>query len=177
MTKLLIYAGANLESGTRIGKYVPLHLASKTGSAPIVRALLEAGSRVDLATTTTGVQAIHLGAESGASEVIRALIDHGADIDARERSWGHTPLIFAASQNRKEAIQVLVSLGADVSLHSWTVDVDQREEVDALAAERLAEVLQQFRSQEVDEEADWTPSPAQVQAAVRAARRVQRAGI
>lgn len=177
MTKLLIYAGANLESGTRIGKYVPLHLASKTGSAPIVRALLEAGSRVNLATTTTGVQAIHLGAESGASEVIRALIDHGADVDARERSWGHTPLIFAASQNRKEAIQVLVSLGADLSLHSWTVDVDQREEVDALAAERLAEVLQQFRSQEVDEEVDWTPSPEQVQAAVRAARRVQRAGI
>ena len=177
MANLLIYAGANPGAGTRIGKYVPLHLASKVGSVLVVKALLEAGSDVDPATNTTGVQPIHLGAESGDAEVIRTLVQYGADVDARERSWGHTPLIFAASQNRVEAIRTLIGFGADPSIHSWSVDVDRRAEVDAAATERLQEVLQQFRDQEVDEEEDWTPSPEQVQAAVRAARRVQRADV
>ena len=177
MTNLLVYAGANLGAGTRIGKYVPLHLASTAGSVFVVKVLLEAGSDVDPATTTTGVQPIHLGAESGNPEVIRTLVQHGADVDAREKSWGHTPLIFAASQNRTEAIRTLMDLGADPSIHSWTVDVDRRAEVDAAATERLEEVLQQFRDQEVDKGEDWTPSPEQVQAAVRAARRVQRADV
>ena len=165
MANLLIYAGANPGAGTRIGKYVPLHLASKVGSVLVVKALLEAGSDVDPATNTTGVQPIHLGAESGDAEVIRTLVQYGADVDARERSWGHTPLIFAASQNRVEAIRTLIGFGADPSIHSWSVDVDRRAEVDAAATERLQEVLQQFRDQEVDEEEDWTcllytsPSP------------------
>ena len=175
ITNLLIYAGANLEAGTRIGNYAPLHLASQAGSALVVAALLEAGSNVDPATTTLGVQPIHLGAESGNPEVIRTLVQHGADVDAREESWGHTPLIFAASQNRTEAIRALMELGADPSIHSWTVDVDRRSEVDGAARERLEEVLQQFRAQEAGEAEDWTPSPEQVQAAVRAARRVQAA--
>jgi ankyrin repeat protein len=173
MTNLLLYGGANLGAGTRIGNYVPLHLASKAGSAVVVKALLEAGSAVDPATTTTGVQPIHLGAESGNPEVIRTLVHHGADVDAREHSWGHTPLIFAASQNRTEAIRALVELGADASIHSQTVDVDLRSQVDGAAKERLAGVLQQFREQEADRDEDWTASPEQVQAAVRAARRVQ----
>ena len=175
MTNLLIYAGANLGAGTRIGSYVPLHLASKTGSALVVEALLEAGSAVDPATTTTGIQPIHLGAESGNPDVIRTLVRHGADVDAREKSWGHTPLVFAASQNRTDAILALLELGADPSLHSWSVDIDRRAEVDGAAKERLEEVLRQFREQEADQDEDWTPSPVQVQAAVRAARRVQRA--
>jgi ankyrin repeat protein len=175
MTNLLIYAGANLRAGTRIGNYAPLHLASKAGTALVVEALLEAGSPVDPATTTTGVQPIHMGAESGNAEVIRALLEHGADANARELSWGHTPLVFAASQNRTDAIQVLVEFGADPSLHSWPVDIDRRTEVDGKAKQRLDEVLLQFRGQEAAEDEDWTPSPEQVQAAVRAARRVQQA--
>jgi ankyrin repeat protein len=176
MASLLIYAGANLEVGTRIGSYVPLHLASKVGSVEVVRVLLEAGVDARAATTTTGVQPIHLAAESGDPAVIRLIAGYGADVDAREGSEGHTPLSFAAGQNRTEAIRALMALGADPSLQSWTVDVDFRSQVDGEAKARLDEVLQQFRSQEAEEAEDWTPGPEQVQAAIRAARRVQRAG-
>lgn len=173
MTNLLIYAGANMGAGTRIGSYVALHLASRSGNALVVEALLEAGGDVDPATTTTGVQPIHLGAESGNAEVIRILVQHGADVNARERSWGHTALVFAASQNRTEAIRALMELGADPSIHSFPVDIDRRTVVDGAAKARLEEVLQQFREQEADTDEDWSASPEQVQAAVRAARRVQ----
>lgn len=177
MTALLVYAGANLEAGTRIGSYVPLHLAAKAGSQPVVAALLEAGANPRPATTTTGAQPIHLAAESGNPDVIRTLAQHGADVDAREESWGHTPLVFAASQNRVEAIRALLDLGADPEIHAKVIDVDVQAAVDAMAQQRLEEVLEQFRAQEADESEEWTPSPEQVQAAVRAARRVQEAGV
>lgn len=176
MASLLVYAGANVKAGTRIGDYLPIHLASKAGSVEVVEALLEAGSPVDPTTTTTGVQPIHLAAESGAVEVVRTLVNHGAAVDARERTWGHTPLVFAASQNRADAIRALLALGADPSIRSWSVDVDARAEVDQAAKARLEEVLQEFRSQEASEQEDWSPSPEQVEAAIRAARRVQRMG-
>ena len=177
MTALLVYAGANLEAGTRIGTYVPLHLASRSADATVVTTLLEAGANPNASTTTTGVQPIHLASESGDAEVIRTLVRHGADVDAREASWGHTPLIFAASRNRSEAVRALLELGADPEIRALVVDVDRRAAVDALAQERLEEVLAQFRSQEAEASEDWTPSPEQVRAAVRASRRVQEEGV
>lgn len=176
-TNLLLHAGANVEAGTRIGKYVPLHLASGAGRVAVVKALLDAGSDVDAATTTTGVQPIHLAAESGSPEVIRILLASGADVNAREESWGYTPLVFAASQNRADAIRTLLQLGADPSIHSHTVDVAQRAAVDRAAKKRLEEVLQRFREHEAEQGQDWTPSPEQVEAAVRAARMVQQNGV
>ena len=50
LAEMLIYAGANLEAGTRMGAYRPLHLASKAGNRQVVRVLLEAGSDIDAAT-------------------------------------------------------------------------------------------------------------------------------
>ena len=41
LAAILLYAGANVGAVTRIGEYTPLHLASRTGSAAVVRALLE----------------------------------------------------------------------------------------------------------------------------------------
>ena len=44
MASVLIYAGANLESTTRLGAYTSLHLASKAGNAPVMEMLLKSGS-------------------------------------------------------------------------------------------------------------------------------------
>ena len=59
MIRVLLYAGANVETTTRLGGYTPLHLASREGLSESVRALLQAGSKATTA-TTTGVIAIHL---------------------------------------------------------------------------------------------------------------------
>ena len=115
MIELLLYAGATLESTTRLGGYTPLHLASREGQSDAVRALLEGGSKPNTF-TTTGVSAVHLAAQAGKPDAIRALIVHGADVDARDRHSGRTPLIFATAQNRLQAIVTLIDAGADVSL-------------------------------------------------------------
>ena len=187
MARLLITAGANVEAGTRIGRYTPLHLAGRAGSAPVVGALLAAGADVHAATTNSGVTPLHLAAEAGSSDAIRLLADGGADLDAREREWRQTPLIFAAAHNRPVAIHTLLELGADVSLSEHVIeDVDRRATVDVAAQHRLYEVLAQFRPDwlENDPRADpWgpvdegeRPTPGQVAVAIEAAREVQRKG-
>ncbi len=187
MARLLVTAGANVEAGTRIGRYTPLHLASRAGGAGVVEALLAAGADVHARTTNSGVTALHLAAESGSSEAIRLLAGAGADLNAREREWKQTPLIFAAARNRAQAIRSLVELGADISLSEAVVeDVDRRAAVDVAAQHRLYEVLAQFRPDwlENDPRADpWgpvdegeRPTPGQVAVAIEAAREVQRRG-
>ena len=187
MARLLITAGANVEAGTRIGRYTALHLAGRAGSAPVVEALLAAGADVHAATTNTGVTPLHLAAESGSPDAIRILVEGGADVDGREDAWGQTPLIFAAARNRPEAIHTLLELGADASLAESVIeDVERLATVDIAAQHRLYEVLAQFRPDwlENDPRADpWgpvdegeRPTPGQVAVAIEAAREVQRKG-
>ncbi len=187
MAGLLITAGANVEAGTRIGRYTPLHLAGRAGGAAVVEALLAAGADVHARTTNSGVTPLHLAAESGSSDAIRVLADAGADLDAREGEWQQTPLIFAAARNRAHAIRTLLELGADVSLSESVIeDVDRRAAVDVAAQHRLYDVLAQFRPDwlENDPRADpWgpvdegeRPTPGQVAVAIEAAREVQRRG-
>src|SRR5437763_7167252 len=42
--QLLIYAGANVKAGTRIGGYSPLFLAAEAGQSKVIEVLLKAGS-------------------------------------------------------------------------------------------------------------------------------------
>ena len=187
MARLLVTAGANVEAGTRIGRYTPLHLASRAGSAPVVEALLATGADVRAVTTNSGATPLHLAAESGSQEAIRLLAGGGADLDAREREWRQTPLIFAAAHNRPAAIRALLELGADASLAERVIeDVERRAEVDVAAQHRLYEVLAQFRPDWLENdprEDPWgpvdegeRPTPGQVAVAIEAAREVQRKG-
>src|SRR5262245_31109394 len=36
MAEMLLYAGANVKSATRLGAYTPLFMAAKTGQAPVI---------------------------------------------------------------------------------------------------------------------------------------------
>ncbi len=114
MAELVLYAGANAASTTRLGGYTPLHLASREGLGDAVGALLDAGSKPNTF-TSTGVSAIHLAAQAGQPDAIRALLDHGAEVDARDAYAGRTPLMFATAQNRLQAVKILIHAGADVN--------------------------------------------------------------
>ncbi|MDH3223568.1 MAG: ankyrin repeat domain-containing protein, partial [Gemmatimonadota bacterium] len=87
MVEVLVYAGAALESTTRLGGYAPLHLASHRGLSAAVQALLAAGADPNVV-STTGVTPLHLGAESGDAMTITALIEAGGDPDARDGHKG-----------------------------------------------------------------------------------------
>ena len=47
MAEMLLYAGADVSVGTRLGAFTPLDLAAKNGHAVVVEALLKAGADAD----------------------------------------------------------------------------------------------------------------------------------
>ena len=181
----LIAAGAAVDAGTRIGRYTPLHIAARAGRSAIVLRLLEAGTDPNAQTTNSGVTALHLAAgATGGGPAVAALLDHGADPNAREGSAGQTPLFFAAASNRAAAVTALLAAGADPGITTAAVDV-----LPTLALDR--EANRRFRAMigappqtlgpfgyRADPEAEppGEPSPAQVQAAVRAQRDFLRSG-
>ena len=173
LADVLLYAGARVDAGTRIGHYTPLHLASRGAGATVVEVLLDAGSDPNASTTNSGATPLHLAAATGDPAVVAVLVDAGADVNGREGAWGQTPLIFAAASNRVAAMEVLLGAGADLSLAAWSVDVAERERADAAADRRLNEFLADFKEKEGGGP-EWQPTPSQVQAAIEASREIQR---
>ncbi len=173
MGEVLIYAGARVDAGTRIGHYTPLHLAARSAHDAMVELLLQAGSDPDARTTNSGASPLHLAAGSGDAQVIGLLVDAGADVNGRESAWGQTPLIFAAAGNRVEAVRALLQGGADPSLTAHVIDVEEQATADQAAERRLNEFLAAFKEKEGGD-AEWQPTPSQVQAAIEAAREIQR---
>ncbi len=170
MAEMLVYAGANLNAGTRIGQYTPLHLASRSGSAAVVKALLAAGANVSARATNTGVTPLHLAAGAGNAAVITMLLDKGADANATESEWNQTPLMFAASLNRVDVIRTLLARGANPDLTTKTIDIAQHSALDRAAIDRQKKLIESFTGE------DGTATPVQVQAAMQAARELYRSG-
>jgi ankyrin repeat protein len=168
LARLLIEAGANLRAVTRNGAYTPLHLAGRGGHASVVRALLEGGSDPDARTGTAAATPLHLAAASGSADAVRALLDAGAEVDARESEWEQTPLVFAAALDRIAVMEALIDAGANVSHTTRVVDLEAQAAVDAEARKAYDQVIAVLAAR-----ADAKPTPTQVQAAVRAAQRIQ----
>ena len=143
MTAVLIRARADVRAVTRMGGYTPLHIASRSGKAVVVTALLKAGSDAN-ALSEAGASPLHLAAGSGNVEAVTALIDRGANVNAREAQWGQTPLIFAAAYDRAEAISVLLKRGADATVHTKSVNLAEDGAREQAAARRRNEVLVSF---------------------------------
>jgi len=165
LMEVLLYAGAELEASTRIGHYRPLHIAARNGNLEVVIRLIEAGADINSVTDPSGSTPLHLAALSGNGSVVRELVNAGADIDSREAEWQQTPLIFAASWNRLEAVVALLELGADPNLAAKSMDLQEMGRLDGEAQRRQQEVLKAFTN-----DGEWTPTSAQVQAAVVAGR-------
>ena len=143
MATLLLRAHANVKAVTRIGNYTPLHIASKAGSAAVVRALLKAGSDPNVA-TTSGATALHLAAASGSVDAVNALLDKKADVNARESEWGQTPLVFAAAEDRADVIRTLLKRGADASIRTTAVNLTEEAAQEQAATRRRNEMFASF---------------------------------
>ena len=185
VARTLIDAGADVDAGTRIGRYTPLHMAARDGHGAVVALLLDAGADPHAATTNSGVTALHLAAGAvDAAAGVAALLAHGADPNAREASAGQTPLMFAAAANRTDAVAALLDAGADPAITTAVVDVLPSLALDREANRRFrswvgapAETLGPY-GPEVAPDAEWPgePAPASVQAAIRAQREFLRSG-
>lgn len=151
IAEVLLYAGANAESTTRLGGYTPLHFASRAGNAAVVEALLEAGADPGLY-TTTGATAMHFAAEADDADVIRALVAAGADLDARDTYSSRTPLMFAAGRNATVAVQTFVEFDADVSLVTAVKDYEKISEEATEERARRTRVRDAAKDPEEEEE-------------------------
>ncbi len=94
LAKLLLVAGANLKAATRIGGYTPLLIASRSGHADMVTALLAAGSDPNAA-TANGATPLMFAAQAGSVPTVNALLKGGADVNAAEKVKGETALFCA----------------------------------------------------------------------------------
>jgi ankyrin repeat protein len=182
----LLKGGTDVESRTRIGGYTALHIAGRSGQAPLIRMLLDAGANPRAVTSSSGVTPLHLAAAAiGGEEAVRVLLARGADPNARESSAEQTPLIFAAAQNRSASIRELLAGGADPMAATKVVDVLPSLALDREAAKRLHERISGKKIEErkpsadpdfdVDPYAGGTPlaldpTPAEVQTAIHAQR-------
>jgi ankyrin repeat protein len=122
LTRMLIYAGANLRATTRIGAYTPLFLAAKGGYSDVVSALIAAGADVK-ATTTNGTTPLMIAAAAGDTRTVTTLVENGSDVNAKESYSGETPLMFAAGFNRAEAVKLLLARGADPKVTTKVTDL------------------------------------------------------
>jgi len=131
MVEILLFAGANPSSTSRLGGYTPLHMASRAGHAEIVNKLLEAGADPNRY-TTTGVNSMHFAAESNSIELIKMLALAGGDVNSVDDYSNRTPLMFASTRNAISAMQALIDLDADLSM---TNDIKDYEEIAKNATE------------------------------------------
>ena len=154
--ELLLDAGADLTTVTRVGAHTPLHVAARAAAPRVVQALLTRGADPS-AVTTTGTGPLHFAAASGSRAVVLALIAAGADVNAKEPLWGQTPLMFAAGGNRVDALTALLEGGADPGVTATVVDIAARSDADTVESRSRRERVAATRD-------GREPVPAEVRA-------------
>ena len=145
VARLLMAAGADLESRTRLGAHRPLHVAAKEGHGTVVALLLEAGTDAS-ALTGTGAAPLHFAAASGDERSVSALLDHGVSVDPREPAWGQTPLHFAAALGRTQTVKALLAAGADPLISAKVMDLVERDIADRASERRRRAEVQALRA-------------------------------
>src|SRR3954452_5621297 len=137
LAKVLLYASANVRATTRIGGYTPLLIASRSGDAAMIDALLAGGADANNA-TTNGTTALMLASAAGKVDAVKSLLAKGADVNAKENVKGETALTFAAAYGRTDVVRELTAHHADVSATTKAQDLAAfaKEEQERLIAER-----------------------------------------
>lgn len=120
LAKLLLAARADVNATTRLQAVTPLFMACQSGSAAMIRLLVEHGANPNQA-NSLGTTPLMMAAAAGSVPAIDALVAHGAEVNAREQAYEQTALMFAANLDRADAIRALIAHGADASLASKIV--------------------------------------------------------
>lgn len=99
-----------------LGGATPLLVASYTGNADIVNALIEAGSDIRAKDDIDGATTIHIASANGNNEVINILLNKDNTLINEADSMKDTPLHWASIKNQTDTILLLLANGADTKL-------------------------------------------------------------
>ena len=122
MARMLLDAGADVKSATRIGSITPLFMAGGNGSATMIDLLLKAGADANAA-NELGTTALMKTAASGSVDAVNSLLEHGASVNTVEKARQQTALMFAAALDRAPVVRLLAARGADLNAISKMVPV------------------------------------------------------
>src|SRR5262249_8056187 len=98
-------------------------LAAQTGSAAVLKPLVDAGADAN-GRTANGTTALMFAAASGNVDAVDLLVNRGADVNAMEPVRGLTPAMFAAASNRAAVMEALAARGADLKATTKMVDLN-----------------------------------------------------
>ena len=146
LVDLLLLAGADVESETRLGAFRPIHLASSFGHAEVLAKLLDAGADPNVP-NANGSLPLHFAAATGNAQAVAVLLDRGADVNRVEAAWKQTPLMWAAARGHAEVVRLLVTRGADATRTTRIEDLPERDIEDQYA---LAERVERLRAEGQD---------------------------
>jgi uncharacterized protein len=122
LAAMLLGAGANPRSTTRINRYTPLMLAARQGHGAVVEALLAGGADPEVK-TDNGTTVLMFAAASGDVTAVEAIAKRGVDLNAREDVRGLTAAMFAAAANHAAVVTSLAKAGADLQAASDPLDL------------------------------------------------------
>ncbi len=126
LANLLLGAGANPKTASRVDGISPLYTAAQIGSPVLTRTLLKAGADANTA-NTNGTTPLMVAAASGSVDTVRELLDHGAKIDAVDTVNGQSALMFAAAKDRADVIRYLIGHGANHHATSTVVKLGRQQ--------------------------------------------------
>ncbi|WP_157150950.1 ankyrin repeat domain-containing protein [Brachyspira sp. SAP_772] len=99
-----------------LGGATPLLVASYTGNADIVNALIEAGSDIRAKDDIDGATTIHIASANGNNEVVTMLLNKDNTLINEADNMKDTPLHWASIKNQTDTINLLLENGADTKL-------------------------------------------------------------
>ncbi|MBC6436597.1 MAG: ankyrin repeat domain-containing protein [Rhodobacteraceae bacterium] len=111
MVRILIQAGADMESFSESYGVRPLHMAAAGGNLETLQALIDAGANVNTG-DRWGLTPLH---SAKTAEAVQALVEAGADIEAQTRITGSRPLHAAVGTGDPAMVKAMIDAGADVN--------------------------------------------------------------
>lgn len=109
MVKLLIEAGAKLDSYGMAGKETPLKIAVSHNHVAIAEILLESGADPNLGSERSGIAPIM----SASTDIVALLLRYNVNVNVADQKGG-SPLLKAVEMNRPELVKILLDAGAVV---------------------------------------------------------------
>ena len=115
LVKLLVRAGADVESENTLSRETPLGCAARNGHLEVVKFLVkEAGADVE-SKSFYGWTPLGRAAQKGHLEAVRFLVEEGCANVKWKDVWEQTPLNLAAEDGHLEVVKFLVKeAGADI---------------------------------------------------------------